>query len=1252
MGPFEDPVEWVDDFDGTDKMADSSGIIVGSGEVSINVTPSETEWYDDYDPYPPFVFTKGWRTTDFWAIYPNALMTDYSSPVTVSSKAAAGVAFADLDKDGDLDMVQAKVEEPNTVIHDHEIWWGDGTRKWSASGCTKLKNEKTARNVVAGDFNGDGWPDLVFSCYDGSDQDRIQFWLNKGDGSFNYQPDITFDSGLNRRMDTGDLNNDGYDDVIVMATFNAGCYFGGPNGPDGTLDLDFGTYTWYSQPRIRDFDQDGYLDVLLPGIDPVGGDHPGAIYRGGPSGPDTVPDVLFNRTKLRAHDGSGGDINGDGYIDIVLVDQGDGGTHVYMGSSSGWNYEPTFTLSGRFRAVELIDLDHDGYDDLVLPNHTHFMVYMGGGSISSTPDIDLTFSSEWVLQMAVAVEKKTVPMGSFTTKPITKPVTKRWDILDLDGTVTDNRSVMISVLDEHGARIGGYHRLAGTNLDLSGLNDHDTISVNVKLFGQSNGTGPVLDRLLINWMDEWEWREEFYGEAKFAACQNLAVVNDELARSEPSGGQASGSYLGKGFGPVNARDADSFHTLRYRARLGTSQSASVQLVDATTSDVLAQTPMAPGEQAWDLVDAFSLKEHPVVQVRVLVDGLDLPGEFAIDDLWINWTQRMNLPPRVVDVWPAGPTVERTGSVDLYVNVTDEYDEAKVLGVTLEYQVAGDDAWRDYTQGLGVESRWEDGLHVFPISPRSDAPLGPYSFRVNVTDGDEMYSGHVEFSELIEVLPDLPAAPRELHATGGDSVVELEWRPPWDTGDSPILGYRIYRGPTNDSLEFLFTTGSSSVTYTDEDVENGQTYWFAVLAYTEAGNGVLSGPVTAMPVGPPTAPIDLSAEAGDGSVTLRWEPPEDGGGLPLTSYFVYKGPTELQLEWELSVQGTEHTFTDLVNGQTYYFAVSARTDVDEGPRTEPVAATPGTLPEAPRELTASPGEGEVTLSWKSPSDDGGFEIATYVIYRGETPGSLERLVERPPSSIYTDQEVEAGVTYHYAVAAVTSLGEGPVSEAASAMPIGLPGAPGDLSATLGDGQVTLSWSAPERDGGSAVTGYVIMKGTSPDDLTLLARVLDTLSYQDDEVTRGRTYHYAVAAVNEVGDGAFSETVAVVVPPNVPGRVSTLVAEAKGDKVTLQWTAPVDDGGSPLTGYTVLRGRTVDDMEAVADLGVVTSWTDEGLKRGATYYYTVVSINNQGPGEAIDEVEVKVPKKAEDSPGLGPVVALAAMVMVGLVVRRKR
>jgi PGF-CTERM protein len=74
--------------------------------------------------------------------------------------------------------------------------------------------------------------------------------------------------------------------------------------------------------------------------------------------------------------------------------------------------------------------------------------------------------------------------------------------------------------------------------------------------------------------------------------------------------------------------------------------------------------------------------------------------------------------------------------------------------------------------------------------------------------------------------------------------------------------------------------------------------------------------------------------------------------------------------------------------------------------------------------------------------------------------------------------------------------------------------------------------------------------------------------------------------------------------------------------------------------------------VADLGVVTSWTDEGLKRGATYYYTVVSINNQGPGEAIDEVEVKVPKKAEDSPGLGPVVALAAMVMVGLVVRRKR
>ncbi len=1256
MDLFDDPGEWRDDFLGTEKMNDSRGIIVASGEVRIDPSSRGGNWYDDYDAYPPLVFTKGWRTTDFFAIYTKVGGTGYATPTTITSKAVAGATFADLDNDGDLEMILAKVEEPDTVIHDHEIWWGDGTREWSASGCKKLYNEKTARTVAAGDLNGDGWIDLVFSVYDSyNDAKRNQIWLNGGDGKFNYRPDISIDSPYDRRMDTGDLNNDGYDDFIVMTSYEAGCYFGGPDGPDDIADIVFNTYPWYSQPRIRDLDQDGYLDILFPTISRENDDFIGAIFLGGPNGPDTTPDYKFNRTRRYAHDANAGDINRDGYIDIVIVDQGEEGAFIYMGNENGWKYEPTSHIQGRLRAVEIIDVNLDGYDDLVLANRSYFFVYYGGESLPSTPDITIQFASNWTLTMAIAAAKCGSPKGSFTTEPITKPDNMKWDILDLDATLPENTSVSISILEDDRVPIAGYRQLSDTNIDLSGLAGHGTIRIKVTMTSRSNDTTPILDRLLVNWMDKMEWREQFYGVAKVAMLIGLDVKNDELLRAQDGDGPENGSYLSKTFGPGIAREADSFHTLRYTTRLGMSQSGMVRLVDAVTSEVLVETQLQSGTHEWSLTGAFSLKDHPSIQINVTAEGLDVAGEFALDDIWINWTPRVNLPPTVIDIWPDEPTVERTESVDLYVNVSDDYDDVANLTVVVQHRLQGTDPWLFELFNPAVEGRCEDGLWVFSIMPRFDAALGLYTFRANVMDVDGNYSGVFESSATLEVLPSLPSPPTYLRATALDSEVELEWRPPRKSGDSPILGYRIFRGPTDDSLEFLFTTGSYAITYLDEDVENGMTYFYALLAYTDLGNGALSEIVEARPVGPPTVPLDLTAEPGDGQVTLTWKAPERNGGFPLELYYLYKGPTEHQLTWEVNVIGTEFTMTGLENGQTYYFAVSALNQIGEGPLTEALPATPVTLPDAPRKPSTMAGTEKVTLSWLSPLDTGGLDISGFVIYRGEEPDSLVKLMVIGPSpSLYTDNDVEGGVTYHYAVAAVTSFGEGSRSATVSAMPIGLPGPPVDLATVPGDGQVTLSWSAPEKDGGSPVISYVIMRGTSPEDLTRLSQVMDTLSYLDDEVTNGQTYYYAIAAVNDVGEGALTDVVEATPfrPPTVPGKPYMLAGESKDGKVELTWAEPEDDGGSPLTGYVVHRGESVESMEVVATLGVLTSWTDEDAKRGTAYLYSVAALNEHGQGEPFDEIEIKVPKKEEESPGPGLVAALAALVLAGLVRVRRR
>ena len=81
---------------------------------------------------------------------------------------------------------------------------------------------------------------------------------------------------------------------------------------------------------------------------------------------------------------------------------------------------------------------------------------------------------------------------------------------------------------------------------------------------------------------------------------------------------------------------------------------------------------------------------------------------------------------------------------------------------------------------------------------------------------------------------------------------------------------------------------------------------------------------------------------------------------------------------------------------------------------------------------------------------------------------------------------------------------------------VPGAP-TLSATAGNSQVSLTWTTP-ANGGSAITGYNIKRGTSSGGETALTTVGVTNAYTDTGVTNGTTYYYTVAAVNSVGASA--------------------------------------------------------------------------------------------------------------------------------------
>lgn len=180
---------------------------------------------------------------------------------------------------------------------------------------------------------------------------------------------------------------------------------------------------------------------------------------------------------------------------------------------------------------------------------------------------------------------------------------------------------------------------------------------------------------------------------------------------------------------------------------------------------------------------------------------------------------------------------------------------------------------------------------------------------------------------------VPSKPLSVQATRGDAQIALSWQPPGDKGSSNLIGYKIYKGTSQSSLNIIINLDVQTA-YIDTGLTNGVPYYYQISAVNNAGEGAKSNVTTATPsASPATIPgavRDLSATAGVGSVTLTWDAPLDNGGATISGYEVYWGKTPGSLS-NHSLVG--YVLTNLINGleynRTYYFAVSAINHVGVG-----------------------------------------------------------------------------------------------------------------------------------------------------------------------------------------------------------------------------------------------------------------------------------------------------------------------------------
>lgn len=467
----------------------------------------------------------------------------------------------------------------------------------------------------------------------------------------------------------------------------------------------------------------------------------------------------------------------------------------------------------------------------------------------------------------------------------------------------------------------------------------------------------------------------------------------------------------------------------------------------------------------------------------------------------------------------------------------------------------------------------------------------------------------------------PGAPSALSATPGNGTAALSWTAPSLSGGADVTGYSVQLS-TNGGTTWTFAASFDTTSGTVSGLTNGQAYVFRVAATNPYGIGNYSSASTSVtPAGPPSSPRSLVATPGNAQVVLTWSAPSSNGGSAVTDYVVQYSFNS-GTSWTTFADGTSGTtgavITGLTNGQPYVFRVAAVNLYGTSEYTAFMTPTaPLGVPDRITTLTATHGNQLVSLLWTAPAANHQLGILDYTIQQSTDGTNWRSLVDGPSTDTsLTVQSLTNGSSYYFRVAATNTVGLGPYSDAVGPIiPRTIPGSVTGLTATAGNTQVELAWTAPSSNGGAAITDYRIQQSVNNGAYVTITDGVGTgTSYTVTGLTNGSQYRYKVAAINSEGAGS-DATSSSVTPVTVPLAPTNVIGTASGDaQITVRWTVPSDPGGSPITDYIIQYSSnsgstwtTFSDAVSSSSQVAVT-----GLTSGTDYVFRVAAVNSVGTG----------------------------------------
>uniref|UniRef100_A0A3B3DJI0 Titin n=1 Tax=Oryzias melastigma TaxID=30732 RepID=A0A3B3DJI0_ORYME len=313
-------------------------------------------------------------------------------------------------------------------------------------------------------------------------------------------------------------------------------------------------------------------------------------------------------------------------------------------------------------------------------------------------------------------------------------------------------------------------------------------------------------------------------------------------------------------------------------------------------------------------------------------------------------------------------------------------------------------------------------------------------------------------------------------------------------------------------------------------------------------------------------------------------------------------------------------------EEYVFRVTA---INDKGKSDPKALTG---PVMTKDLVYEPdvlAEDRCTLSWSAPLHDGGNPITHYVIERRETSRLAWTVVSNSCSTTcHKVTKLLEGNEYIFRVMAVNSYG---ISEPLESSPVTMrtpfvpPGSPHieNICDISHDG-MTITWSAPDSDGGTEITNYIIeKKDRAGIKWTRCNRQKITdLSFRVTGLSTEHEYEFRVAAENIVGVGepslssSYYKACDPKYKPSAPTYVN--VVDSTKTSITVSWGKPLFDGGSDIQGYIVevCKDEEEEWTMVTPPTGLrVNKYEITKLTEGQEYKIRVCALNKLGVGEPI-------------------------------------